>query len=351
MIKKNKRIRAVLSVASFLLISLILLYLLQALLVPKYMSEIKEGAMIAEYYDSEPRHSVLFFGDCEFYNAINPAVIWNGYGITSYVRGSAQQLIFHSYYLISESFEYETPDVVVFNAVEMKIGEVQKETYTRMTLDGMPLSKYKLEAAKLSISLNRSGEDESLASYMFPILRYHSRWSELSEEDFVYWFRRDRVTYNGYLMMNGVQAKNKFRDEAAIPSEIPDICWEYLDKIRTLCKEKGVALIVLKSPTDTAVYPWYDEWDDKLSAYCDSYNIRYINAIKEAAAIGTDWSTDSCDGGDHLNDTGATKLSLYLGRIFSEEYGLPDRRGDSGLCTEWNELYVQYKAAAESAEN
>lgn len=347
MSKKTKIIRAVIAAAVFVIIAVLLLVFLQALLMPKYMDEIQEGAMIAEYYDSEPQHSVLFFGDCEFYNAINPAVIWEEYGIPTYVRGSAQQLIWHSYYLMLESFEYEKPDIVVFNAVEMKIGKVQNEAYTRMTLDGMPLSKYKIEAVRESLT-----DGESFHSYIFPILRYHSRWNEIGEEDFRYLFKRDKVTFNGYMMTTGTQPwdKLKTRDDHRIPADIPDNCWLWLDRIREACDENGVTLIVLKSPTDTAVYPWYPVWDDKLSEYCSKHGVRYLNAIKEAEAIGTDWNTDSCDGGDHLNYLGAEKLSRWLGKIFSEEYKLSDRRGDPKLSAEWNETLEKYKAAVKDAE-
>ena len=41
------------------------LWLLNALFMPKYMSEIPEGALIAEYYKETADHDVVFIGDCE----------------------------------------------------------------------------------------------------------------------------------------------------------------------------------------------------------------------------------------------------------------------------------------------
>ena len=46
--------------------TIVCLYLLQCLLVPKYASDIKEGAMIEEYYNSEKNHDVLILGDCKY---------------------------------------------------------------------------------------------------------------------------------------------------------------------------------------------------------------------------------------------------------------------------------------------
>ena len=72
------------------------LWFIQQLFMPKYMHDIVEGAMIAEYYKEEPDHDVVFVGDCELYENISPQVLWDEYGINSYIRGSAQQLIWQS---------------------------------------------------------------------------------------------------------------------------------------------------------------------------------------------------------------------------------------------------------------
>ena len=62
--KKNIAKRTA-ALAGFLVVMLIILYLLQKLLMPKYMSDIPEGAMVEEYYKETTDHEVLFVGDCE----------------------------------------------------------------------------------------------------------------------------------------------------------------------------------------------------------------------------------------------------------------------------------------------
>ena len=336
--------RFLLPAAAFAICSILLLVLLQALLVPKYMSFPYDGALVREYYDSEPCHDVVFFGDCEFYESVNPAVIWSEYGIPCYVRGSSQQLIWHSYYFLLETLKYETPSVVVFNAVEMKIGEVQHEEYTRLTLDGMRLSGYKLKSAKMSLT-----EGESLLSYVFPLLRYHGRWKELSGEDIKYIFKRDTVSGNGYLPMSGTKAKTS---SAAAPPlldpSLPEVCWTYLDLMRETCVEKGITFVIFKAPTDTWHYPWYPEWDEQLKEYADKNGVAYVNSIALAAEIGTDWDTDSYDGGDHMNMTGAEKVSRFLGGWLRDNCGLADRRNDPefGASAEWQEVVERYREAS-----
>ncbi|MBQ8417012.1 MAG: SGNH/GDSL hydrolase family protein, partial [Clostridia bacterium] len=165
--------RIILCICILLLTSAVLSFA-QALLVPKYMTDSRDGALIAEYYRETPDHDVVFIGDCEVYECFTPPTLWEEYGITSYIRGSAQQLIWQSYYLLEETLTYETPDAVVFNVLSMKYGEPQNEAYNRMTLDGMRWSSSKTGAIRASMT-----EGESFLSYLFPLLRYHSSWNQI----------------------------------------------------------------------------------------------------------------------------------------------------------------------------
>ena len=128
------------------------LFLLQRLLLPKYVTDVVEGALIAEYYEEEKDHDVVFIGDCEVYENFSPVVLWEEYGINSYIRGSAQQLIWQSYYLLEDTLRYEKPDVVVFNVLSMKYNEPQKEAYNRMSLEGMRWSSSKVKAIQASMT-------------------------------------------------------------------------------------------------------------------------------------------------------------------------------------------------------
>lgn len=332
----------IIEVLCYVAITLFLCFLLQELTRPKYMSHPYEGAMMEEYYDAETEHDVIFLGDCEFYETISPIALWEGYGISSYVRGSPQQLIWQSYYVLLDTLKHETPKVVVFNAMEMKIGEVQSEAYTRLTLDGLKDINYRLEAAKLSLK----EENESLLSYVFPLLRYHSRATELTKDDFKYFFKRDLISHHGYLMQTTVdpQTEEPFQPPL-FDYSFPDICWEYLDKIADLCEEKGIKLVLFKAPTISWQYPWYDEWDAQIDAYAKERGIQYINGISYADEMGLDMTKDTYDKGVHLNVYGAEKCSLFLGQILRDEYNVPDGRQNEKQVAAWKPVCERYHAA------
>ena len=179
--------------AIILFVSLFLFF--QQLLTPKYMSGIYEGRLIGEYYSDDKSHDVIFIGDCEVYENISPMTLWENYGITSYIRGSPQQLVWQSYYLLEETLKYEKPKVVVFSVLAMKFDTPQSEAYNRLTLDGMRLSTAKSGAVRASMT---DGED--WITYLFPILRYHDRWRELGTDDIKYFFGGESVSHNGFIM-------------------------------------------------------------------------------------------------------------------------------------------------------
>lgn len=317
------------------------LYLLQCLLVPKYASSVVEGNLIAEYYQEEMDHDVLFIGDCEVYENFVPAHLWEEYGINSFIRGSAQQLIWQSYYLLEDALRYETPKVVIFNVLALQYNEPQKEAYNRMSIEGMKWSMSKVGAIQSSMM-----EDEQFLDYVFPILRYHSRITELKGEDFKYLFSRPKVSHNGYYMrVDSKPAVNVPGGKVLGNYQFGDNAYAYMDKITNLCKENDIELILVKAPS---LYPyWYEEWEVQIEEYAAKHDLTYINFLELQEECGLDFSVDTYDAGLHLNLWGALKITDYLGQVLSSDFGLEDRRSDEHLSQIWDEKLEYYYAEIE----
>lgn len=320
--------------------AVLLLAAAQRLLQPKYMSDVVEGNLVADYYKSSRDHDVMFIGDCECYENFSPVTLWRDYGIPSYIRGSAQQLIWQSYYLLEDTLRYEKPKVVVFNVLSMKYGEPQNEAYNRMSIEGMRWSSSKINNIRASMT-----EDETFLSYVFPILRYHSRWSELTADDFRYYFGVQPNFFSGYYLRADVKAaENVPKGRPLTDYSFADTCWDYLDKMRTLCAENDIQLILIKAPS---FYPyWYSEWNDQITDYASAYDLPYLNFLDDAmlSETGIDFAQDTYDGGLHLNVYGAEKLSQWFGQYLTDRCGLTSRRGEKKLEKEWDGICADYDA-------
>ena len=340
--KAHKKLRAAGKILLAIAMAAALFLFLQALLMPKYVSGVHEGRLIGEYYAERKSHDVIFLGDCEVYGNISPLALWESYGITSYIRGSPQQLVWQSYYLLEETLLYEKPKVVVFSVAAMKYDAPFDEAYNRLTLDGMRLSVPKLRSVWASMT---DGED--WITYVLPILRYHDRWRELGADDVKHLLSAGNVSHNGFVMRCDVKPVTIIPSGPKLPSyQFGPNSYEYLDKMARLCRDNGIGLVLMKAPS---LYPhWYSQWDEQMSRYASEHGLSYINTIELTGEIGLDFNTDTYNAGLNLNLAGAEKFSKYLGEYLLERFELADNRADERLSERWGAKAADYYAMKEA---
>ena len=165
----------------------------------------------------------------------------------------------------------------------------------------------------------------------------------MNSDDFEYLFHKDKVTFNGYYMRVDVKpAEDVPEGKPLADYQFGDNAYYYLDKLTQLCKENDVQLLLVKAPT---LYPyWYDEWDQQIEDYAAENDLTYINFLDLQDEMGIDWSTDTYDGGLHLNLAGAEKMSDYMGKILVDEFSVPDRSGEADLQEYWSGVINRYNA-------
>jgi len=336
-VKPDTRLR-IIKIVTAVVVFLLVFFTLQRLLIPKYASYALEGGLIREYYDSPMDHDVILIGDCEVYANFSTIGFWEDYGITSFIRGSPQQLMWHSYYLLEDTLLHanKKPQMVVFNIMSMQYNEPQHEPYNRLTLDGMRMSLTKLraiEAARL--------DDEDFLSYFFPLLRFKDNWHEIGSEDFRYFFRDPRVSVSGFMIRSDTVPVGFMPAPLRLPNyQFGDKAYYYLERMAELTKEHGIDLVLIKAPN---LYPyWYQEWDDQMIAFANDHDLLYINFLDHIDEIGLDWDEHTFNAGLHLNVFGAELMSRYFGEILAAEYDLPDRRTEPDTVAYWNMLAEQY---------
>lgn len=211
-----------------------------------------------------------------------------------------------------------------------------------MSLEGMEWSPAKVKAILASMT-----EEEHFLDYVFPILRYHSRWSQLTPADVEYLFTTKTVSHNGYYMRVDVRpAENVPGGRVLADYRFGDNAWKYLEMMADLCEREGIQLLLIKAPS---LYPyWYDEWEAQVEDFARERGLPYLNFLELAEEIGIDYQTDTYDAGLHMNLSGAEKLSRWLGNYLTEELGLTDRRDDPELQAIWAEKIAAYEADAQA---
>ena len=352
----------------FFAIGAVLLLLVQTVFIPQYLggNTGKPKDMLGEYYElrSETDLQVVFVGSSHAYCGVDPMRIYEDTGIVSYNLSSAAQSIPESFYLLKMLFKTQKPELVFLDASSLFTDEAE-EDYNfqiryRYLLDNMGLSRDRLELARHYTSLLPEGSRlEGFIGAYVPLLYYHSRWDELTREDFMP-DRAKNYYSKGYVMMpstvgaswdsvgmmnyvadllstredrrwsftdGDVSTKPK-DDEPAYSAAFDEGAMSSLREIMALCEENGAELILFKIPDALPPQYYSSAWTEIRSEMtretAAELGLEFLDLLYDVD-LEIDWSADTIDQGMHLNYLGAQKVSRYLADYLANEKQLSGR--------------------------
>ena len=237
----------------------------------------------ARGFYGEPKNSidVLVLGDSNAYSACSPMYIWNKYGIPTYVAAEGFQNVTGASNLLDEVLTCQKPKLVVFDVNMLWTG--------------------KTTLKKVENNL------KNLAYKYLPLAQYHNRWKSMSVSDM---FGARDYTYRSasrgqYLSMEvkPFSGQSKMVETKAV-EDIPEVSKILLDKLMDKCEKNGIKIMFIETPTAKS---WNYARHNAMVKYAKAKNIDFVdmNTLKGDYVI--DWSTDTRDGGRHLNCKGAEK--------------------------------------------
>ena len=164
---------------------------------------------------------------------------------------------------------------------------------------------------------------QTLGSYYFPNIRYHTRWKELEENNFISGEMAEHYELKGYAPL--AQRRGNDGYVPLSPADSSDrvgmapLMREYLDRIVMLCRENGISLILTKMPdTDCNVSKY-----NTMSDYAQEQGIPYWDFNEESLyrASGFVHMEDMNDDW-HVNLWGAKKISRCIAEKLYDAYGI-----------------------------
>lgn len=253
---------------------------------------------------------VLVAGDSESYTSVSPMDLWDRARIAAYDCGQPGQRIQETYYILKTAFRTQSPKLVLF------------ETNTMFRDPGF------LKNVQLSLT-------EPLA-YHFPVIKYHNAWKALFDGP-----GGPKKSYKGFEIRDKVvsyEGDEEYMKETKDKAQIPEVVRIYMEKIKRLCEKNGADLLLVSAPSPKN---YNYKKHNSLEEYARENDLPYVDLNMKFRDIGIDWKMDSYDRGDHLNISGARKVTAYMGQYLSDNYDLPDRRNDDGW-REWDDLAKEY---------
>lgn len=317
----------------FCIIALAILYLLGPIFTPKWYNKVYEGStrrMKGIYDEPKDTIDIVIAGNSDVYNAISTMKLWNDMGISSYHIGTPRQNVPISYYVLKNFLDVQSPKIAVIDMDFAFEGKGYKK-YIRRSIDDMPLNSNKIKMINDPVFKNSI---KTKISYIFPLLRFHSRWDEISLEEIKQTYEKKNINFKGYEYSNDVEpykGKKKNKEETY---RITEETKEYLDKILELCKQNNIQVILIYAP---AIKSWNQSKHDECSQYAEERNLTFIDYNLSEF----DWKKYTKDRGYHLNTEGAEIITQKLEETL-KQYNLPDHRSEEKY-KQWNENYKVYE--------
>lgn len=308
--------------------------------------------MYQPFFEQEADFDVLFIGSSHVKNGVFPMELWNDYGIVSYNYGGDGNRIPTTYWVMENALDYTTPKLIVVDCYFLEEDTKTTPFYSNLhsSLDAFPLSATKIKATLDLLNdpvLSKRIEDGTVVEaekrtpvgLLWDFSIYHTRWNVLKEDD----FQVITTSEKGALPIIAVAVPQDFlkvgRSEKL---EENTVGIEYLKKLIEKCQKRGIDILLtyLPFPANVAC----QKSANIVYEIAAEYGINYINFLDMDIV---DFNTDCSDSNNHLNPSGARKVTDYLGKYIMENYQIPDQRGNPEY-SDWFEDYEEYKETKRS---
>ena len=310
----KKYLKLVWRLLSFALVLLLLMLGASLIFQPKGNS--KDAGMLdstANGILGEPENSIdaLIIGDSEAYSAFVPLTIWAESGITSYVCATSAQILCYSYEFLEKTFERQQPRVVMLET------NVIYRAFSASDILTQKLSE------KLSV------------------FRYHDRWKTLSLRDWSFGVDLSSTEINkGYIYNNavspastdGYMKPSKFSESFSRENE------KYVRMMKEFCDANGAKFVLVSSPSTKN---WNMPRHNAVEKLANELGIEYLDMNLMRRQIPINWKLETKDKGDHLNYSGATKVSVFLASYLEKTELFKDKRNDKNF-SQWHDAVRQF---------
>lgn len=294
----------------------------------------------AEFFEQNAPYDVFFVGSSRMMNGVFPMELWADHGIVSYNWAQAGHPPPAYYWIMRLALDYKQPKLMVIDCYGMHFDAKTTAVFGLMhiSLDSFPLSLTKIRAVRdlmddpsMTEEYNE-GERRSAFNLLWTFPVFHSRWAQLTQED----FHPQKNLTRGAIANNDMYGTDFIRDDSEKGRVFDTVGVEYLRRAVEECQSRGIQVLMTFIPL------FGDAEQQAAAAYAgqiaEEYGVDYINFFDLDVA---NYHVDFADSAGHLNSAGARKITEYIGDYIVEHYDVPDHRGEEAYSN-WERDFALY---------
>lgn len=244
---------------------------------------------------------VIIVGSSRAEHHYIPSILSDSLGLSCFNMGSGGQNIYYQYGVVKSLMDRYTPQIILLDIIPIDYC-ITGETHNTEKLAALLPFYRDVSGVREVIELRGPLEKYKLISRSYP---YNSQISNI-----IYSYVR-KGDNSGLVLAGYIPLKGEMKDYQTISNlqtdyELDPMKALYLNKLKDLCRLKGVKLIMLYSPV---FYGKYDESDLLLKDVADKANIDFWS-YKTYTPIITDVTL--FNDGYHLNNKGAQEYTSLI---------------------------------------
>lgn len=302
-----------------------------------------EGDSIKIFYEQKKDTvDVLALGSSHVFGSINPAILYRDFGIACYDLCGAGSPTKVSYYYLLEALKTQTPKVIILG-----IGD---STYLDGNIDaGIEMSYLWTGNMKLSKNKIDMVREISYGNWFEVLLGYpitHGRYDgDLAERDFLP-YRGDKYHkyYKGNRVFWGTKEEEYNVSDFPYTSEVGELPYDtqkWIDGVINIGNDISADVILYAPP---ALRTREEQMTiNAIGEYAKEKNIEFLDLNSKRDLLEIDFESEMNDK-EHVNYLGQEKTSRFVGEYLTNNYTLPDRRGDSNYDS-WRLCEEDYETA------
>jgi hypothetical protein len=311
---------------------------------------------------SEERDSldVVYLGGSVCITSWVPYEAWHDSGITSYALGRSSFMSFAYKPVIKEMLRYQKPQLLIIDARPFVYSYLEgdpDEVYGTVALinclksysvERVPLAEKAYSIYNEKVKSSGEGGNETFASMLFDIVRYHGNWPEF-DTSYIPSLKSD-LPQNYSKGFKAVQAysKQSLNDNTGVNILTPVNSQAEADLIDLLDylndNEINALFVVAPYNVDSNVKSQFNY----ISNIIESRGYSFVDFNDLNAEMGIDGSTEFYDE-NHMTIFGAEKYTAYLTKYLLDNYNLKTDHS-SKVESDWNNGYEIWTEQRETLE-